>query len=74
MAISANTARILGIDARVGTVEAGKEATLVVSAGDLLDMRTNNVTQAFIQGRRISLTDKQKYLYEKFKNKYEAGK
>lgn len=74
MAISANTARILGIEARVGTIEAGKDATLVVSGGDLLDMRTNNVTHAFIQGRRINLTDKQKYLYQKFKGKYEAGK
>jgi hypothetical protein len=73
MAITANTAKILGIDAQVGTVEAGKDATLVVSGGDLLDMRTNNVTQAFIQGRRLNLTDKQKYLYQKFKAKYEAG-
>jgi imidazolonepropionase-like amidohydrolase len=74
MAISANTAKILGIEAQVGTIEAGKDATLVVSGGDLLDMRTNNVTHAFIQGRRINLTDKQKYLYQKFKTKYEAGK
>lgn len=74
MAVSANTARILGVDAQVGTIEAGKDATLVVSAGDLLDMRTNNVTHAFIQGRHINLTDKQKYLYQKFKAKYEAQK
>jgi imidazolonepropionase-like amidohydrolase len=74
MAITANTARILGIDAQVGTLEAGKQATLVVSAGDLLDMRSNNVTHAFIQGRKINLTDKQKYLYQKFKDKYETGK
>ena len=74
MAITANTARILGIDAQVGTLEAGKQATLVVSTGDLLDMRSNNVTHAFIQGRKINLTDKQKYLYQKFKEKYEAEK
>jgi len=74
MAISGNTAKILGIEAQVGTVEAGKDATLVVSAGDLLDMRTNNVTRAYIQGRQLNLTDKQKYLYEKFKTKYEAAK
>ncbi|PIQ21442.1 MAG: hypothetical protein COW65_09070 [Cytophagales bacterium CG18_big_fil_WC_8_21_14_2_50_42_9] len=72
MAITANTAKILGIDAQTGTVEAGKDATLVVSSGDLLDMRTNNVTNAYIQGRKINLTDKQKYLYQKFKEKYEA--
>ncbi|RDC62723.1 amidohydrolase family protein [Adhaeribacter pallidiroseus] len=73
-AISGNTAKILGIQQQTGTVEVGKDATLVVSSGDLLDMRTNNVTSAYIQGRKINLTDKQKALYQKFKNKYEAQK
>ncbi|KAA5544965.1 amidohydrolase family protein [Adhaeribacter rhizoryzae] len=73
MTITVNTAKILGIDTQVGTLETGKDATLVVSAGDLLDMRTNQVTQAYIQGRRLVLTDKQKYLYQKFKAKYQAG-
>jgi len=72
MAITANTAKILGIEAQAGTVETGKDATLVVSSGDLLDMRTNNVTNAYIQGRKLNLTDKQKYLYQKFKKKYET--
>ncbi|PRY05701.1 imidazolonepropionase-like amidohydrolase [Pontibacter ummariensis] len=71
-AVSLNTARILGIDKQTGSVEVGKDATLVVSTGDLLDMRTNDVTQAFIQGRKIDLNNKQKYLYEKFENKYKA--
>ncbi|NDK56682.1 amidohydrolase family protein [Pontibacter fetidus] len=70
--VSLNTAKILGIDKQAGSVEVGKDATIVVSSGDLLDMRTNNVTQAFIQGRKIDLNTKQKYLYEKFENKYKA--
>ena len=73
-AISLNTAKILGVDKQVGSVEVGKDATLVVSSGDLLDMRTNNVTHAFIQGRKIDLNNKQKYLYEKFDGKYQAEK
>ena len=73
-AVSGNTAKILGIQQQTGTVEVGKDATLVVSSGDLLDMRTNNVTSAYIQGRKINLTDKQKALYQKFKEKYEAQK
>ena len=68
--ITANTAKILGIDREVGTLEVGKHATLVVSQGDLLDMRTNLVEQAFIQGRRVDLDDKHKRLYNKFKTKY----
>lgn len=71
-AVSLNTAKILGIEKQAGSVEVGKDATLVVSSGDLLDMRTNNVTHAFIQGRTIDLNDKQKYLYKKFEDKYKA--
>jgi imidazolonepropionase-like amidohydrolase len=63
-------ARIAGIDGLVGTLEPGKLANIVVSEGDLLDMRTNNVTLAFIQGRSVLLTDKQKALDEKFRAKY----
>ncbi|GAA4430315.1 amidohydrolase [Pontibacter saemangeumensis] len=70
--VTLNAARILGVDKQVGSVEVGKDATLVVSAGDLLDMRTNNVTHAYIQGRNLDLSNKQKYLYEKFDNKYKA--
>ncbi|MBC7448254.1 MAG: amidohydrolase [Hymenobacteraceae bacterium] len=45
-------------------------ATLVVSRGDLLDMRTNAVTYAFIQGRQIVLRNRQQQLAEKFGAKY----
>ncbi len=70
--VTLNPAKIMGIDKQVGSVEVGKDATLVVSTGDLLDMRTNNVTYAFIQGRNVDLNNKQKFLYEKFDNKYKA--
>jgi len=69
-AVTLSTARILGIDKDYGSLETGKSATLVVSAGDLLDMRTNNVTRAFIDGRAFSLNNKQLYLRDKFKGKY----
>ena len=70
--VTLNAAKILGVDKQVGSVEVGKDATLVVSGGDLLDMRTNKVTHAYIQGRHLDLNNKQKYLYEKFDNKYKA--
>lgn len=70
MTVTLNTAKILGIDQTVGSLEVGKHATLVVSQGDLLDMRTNDVTHAFIQGKKIDLDNKQKRLYEIFKEKY----
>lgn len=69
-AITLNTAKILSIDDRCGSVEVGKDATLFISTGDALDMRTNNVERAFIQGRDLDLDNHQKFLYRKFKRKY----
>jgi len=68
--ITSNTAKILGIDAQCGTLEQGKDATLFVSEGDALDMRTNKLTNAFIQGRMISLETHQTRMNEKYKTKY----
>jgi imidazolonepropionase-like amidohydrolase len=68
--ITLNNARILGIEQQVGTIEIGKDATIVVSAGDVLDMRNNDVTHAFIQGRQIDVDDKHKRLYKRFSDKY----
>ncbi|WP_242583092.1 amidohydrolase family protein [Hymenobacter telluris] len=69
-AVTLSPARILGIDKDYGSLETGKSATLVVSSGDLLDMRTNNITHAYIDGRAFSSENKQLYLNRKFKSKY----
>lgn len=69
-AITLNAANILGIADKTGSIETGKDANVVVSEGDILDMRTNNITQAFIQGRQIDLNNKQKQLAEKYETKY----
>lgn len=68
--ITANTAKILGINNRTGTLENGKDANIIVSTGDVLDMRTSNIERAFIQGRDINLDNSQKQLYETYKTKY----
>ena len=69
-AITLNAAKVLGIADKTGSIEVGKDANIVISTGDLLDMRTSNVTDAFIQGRKIDLTDKQKLLNERYNHKY----
>jgi imidazolonepropionase-like amidohydrolase len=69
-AITLNAAKILGIADKTGSVEKGKDANIVVSDGDILDMKSNNVVYAFIQGREIDLNNKQKQLFEKYKYKY----
>ncbi|MCC3153975.1 amidohydrolase family protein [Hymenobacter sp. BT770] len=69
-AVTLSPAQMMGIDKDYGTLETGKSATLVLSKGDLLDMRTNAVSRAFIDGRSISLDSKQTYLEKKFRSKY----
>jgi imidazolonepropionase-like amidohydrolase len=69
-AITLNAAKILGVADKTGTIEAGKDANIVISEGDILDMRSSVVTDAFIQGRKIDLTDKQKQLNERYNQKY----
>lgn len=68
--ITLNTAKILGIDNLVGSIEIGKHATLFVSAGDALDMKSNIIEHAFIRGKKVDLDNHQKQLYEKYKEKY----
>ncbi|RZK92524.1 MAG: amidohydrolase [Pedobacter sp.] len=68
--ITLNTAKILGIDKTTGSIEIGKDATLFVSAGDALDMKTNKVEEAFIQGRAINLDNLHKQLDKRFSEKY----
>jgi imidazolonepropionase-like amidohydrolase len=68
--ITLNTAKLLGIDNLCGSLELGKDATLFISEGDALDMRTNKLTNAFIQGRMINLENHQSQLYKIYKEKY----
>ncbi|MGK0412468.1 MAG: imidazolonepropionase-like amidohydrolase [Polaribacter sp.] len=70
--ITSNTAKILGIDDMVGTLEVGKDATLFISDGDALDMRGNILSKAYIQGRDISLETHQTTLWKRYANKYKA--
>lgn len=68
--ITFNTAKILGIDNVVGSLETNKIASLVISDGDLLDMKSNKVIAAFINGKSVNLVNEQQKLYEKYKTKY----
>jgi imidazolonepropionase-like amidohydrolase len=69
-AITSSTAKILGLDKITGTIETGKDANIIVSEGDVLDMRSSIIIYAFIQGRQIVLDNHQTQLYRKFTNKY----
>lgn len=66
-ALTLGPARLTGIDQRYGSLEAGKSATLFLSTGDALDMATNNVVLAVIDGEPVPLTNRQTELYERYK-------
>ncbi len=67
--ITLSVAEVIGIADRVGSLESGKDATLFISNGDPLEIRTN-VLQAYIQGRKIDMGDHHKSLYHKYQEKY----
>jgi len=69
-AITLNTATILGVADKTGSIEVGKDANIIISEGDVLDMKSSIITAAFIQGRPVSLDNKQHQLYERYKYKY----
>jgi imidazolonepropionase-like amidohydrolase len=68
-AITLSAARMLGVGEELGSLEAGKRATLIVTDGDPLEI-TTHVTMAFIDGRRVGLETKQTVLRDKYREKY----
>jgi imidazolonepropionase-like amidohydrolase len=71
-ALTLSAAQILGVSDRCGSIESGKDATIFISSGDALDMRTNQVVHAWIEGRKIDLSSKHTVLYQKWKSKYDG--
>lgn len=67
-AVTINPAQIFGVDKQIGSIEAGKMANLVVTDGDILELRTK-VKQMFIAGRPVDMMNKHQRLYEKFKDR-----
>ena len=68
-AITIYPAKIFGVDNRIGSLEVGKDATLIVTNGDPLDIRSN-VEMEFIEGKKVDLRSRHTMLWEKYKEKY----
>ena len=68
--ITLSAAKILGIDEQLGSLTVGKDATLFIAKGDALDMRTNQLSHAFIQGRALSLETHQTELWKRYMEKF----
>ena len=67
-AMTLEPARILNVADQVGTIEPGRRGTLIVTDGDVLDLRTH-VVAAYLDGRPLDLTDKQKKLWERYRGR-----
>ncbi len=70
MSITFSTAKIMGIDKKIGSLEDNKTASFVISEGDILDMKTSIITSAYIAGKPVNLKNQQTELYLKYKVKY----
>jgi imidazolonepropionase-like amidohydrolase len=70
--VTLNPAEIMGVDDKIGSLEKGKIASIVVSKGDILDMAGNQPEYVFVEGRRVTLEAHQQRLYKKFKEKFES--
>jgi imidazolonepropionase-like amidohydrolase len=71
-ALTINAARIFGVADRIGSLEVGKVATLVVTTGDPLDARTA-VRHVFIRGQPAPFNDRQTRLYEAWRARPRAA-
>lgn len=67
-AITLYPARILGVDDRLGSIEPGKDANLILTDGDPLEIETH-VLDAWIQGRPVDLSSRHTRLYEKYRQR-----
>ncbi len=67
-AVTINAAEFMGVADKVGSLEVGKEGTLLITSGTPLDM-TSNIIQSYIQGREINMMDIHKFFFEKYMEK-----
>jgi len=69
-AITLSPAEIYGIADRVGSLQQGKDASIFVADGDILET-TTQVQQAWIQGRKVDLSSRHTDLFNKYRVKYQ---
>ena len=68
-AITLIPAQILGVADKLGSLEVGKSASIVISKGDILDYQGHKVLQMFIDGREVDLNNRHRQLYQKYLQK-----
>jgi imidazolonepropionase-like amidohydrolase len=66
--VTSYPAELMGVADRLGSIDTGKDATLIVCDGDIFDIRSN-VKRMWIAGKEVSLESRHTRLYEKYKNR-----
>ncbi len=66
--LTIDAARILGVDDRLGSIEEGKIANLLITTGNPVEY-TSQVHTMFIRGEKVPWDDKFNRLYEKFRGR-----
>ena len=72
-ALTLDAAEIAGVADRLGSIEVGKSASLVLSAGDIFDYRRHKVEKLWIDGRSVDLDNRHKQLHRRYQQRYQAA-
>ncbi|MDP5149976.1 amidohydrolase family protein [Rheinheimera baltica] len=67
--VTINAAQIAGVADKIGSIEVGKAASLVVSDGDIFDYLGHKVTHLWIDGREVDLNNRHKQLHQKYQQR-----
>ncbi|MDP2714019.1 amidohydrolase family protein [Rheinheimera sp.] len=67
--VTINAAQIAGVADKIGSIEVGKAASLVVSEGDIFDYLSHKVTHLWIDGRAVDLNNRHKQLHDKYQQR-----
>jgi imidazolonepropionase-like amidohydrolase len=67
-AVTINTAEIFGVADKMGSLEKGKAANIVLADDDILELRTN-IKKVYIDGRETDLSNRYTELLKKFEKK-----
>ncbi|GGW71498.1 amidohydrolase family protein [Alishewanella tabrizica] len=70
--LTLDAAIIAGVADRLGSIEVGKSASLVLSAGDIFDYQGHSIEQLWIDGRRVDLDNRHKQLHRRYQQRYQA--
>ncbi|RCU51703.1 MULTISPECIES: amidohydrolase family protein [Corallincola] len=68
-AVTLSAAEILGVDDKLGSLRPGKQASLIIAPGDILDYSGHPITTMLIDGREVDLNNRQTQLYNKYKQR-----